>query len=185
MISRLRPILIITLIVIAVDQGTKYAAWLFLHGTRGFSYLDGMIRLSYHENPGALLSLGATLPPIWRTLIFTVLVAIFLVYFFYYLLTELSLSAVGVRFGALMFAGGLGNLIDRIFFENGVIDFLNIGIGNLRTGIFNVADMAILIGIIGMLVFGRESGPSSELNTNIEDHEEAPKQYYEFEKSEN
>ena len=54
-----------------------------------------------------------------------------------------------------MFGGGVGNLIDRVLFENGVIDFLNVGIGNLRTGIFNVADMAIMTGVVGFFVFGR------------------------------
>ena len=53
-----------------------------------------------------------------------------------------------------MLAGGIGNLIDRIFFENGVIDFLNVGVGNWRTGIFNVADMAIMVGVFCMLFFG-------------------------------
>jgi signal peptidase II len=37
----------------------------------------------------------------------------------------------------------LSNLIDRIVYDGRVIDFLNIGIGPLRTGIFNIADMAI------------------------------------------
>ena len=159
--NRLTPILIITVIVVAIDHATKYAAWLYLRGQPTQTYFDGMIRLSFHENPGAFLSLGATLPPFWRTLIFTVLVALFLVYLFYYLMTEQSISEIGVRFGAMMFAGGLGNLIDRIFFENGVIDFLNVGIGNLRTGIFNVADMAIMAGVIGLLILGRAPAPAS------------------------
>lgn len=158
--NRLVPILMITVIVIAIDHATKYWAWLTLRGQPAQSYFDGALRLSFHENPGAFLSLGATLPPLWRTLIFTVLVALFLVYLFYYLMTEQSISEIGVGFGAMMFAGGLGNLIDRIFFENGVIDFLNVGLGNLRTGIFNVADMAIMVGVFGLLFLGH--APAAE-----------------------
>jgi signal peptidase II len=45
----------------------------------------------------------------------------------------------------------LGNLIDRIVYKGIVIDFLNFGIGNLRTGILNIADMAITFGIILLL----------------------------------
>ena len=45
-----------------------------------------------------------------------------------------------------MLAGGIGNLIDRVFHGGLVIDFLNMGIGPVRTGIFNVADMAIMAG---------------------------------------
>jgi len=43
-------------------------------------------------------------------------------------------------------------LIDRIFNEGRVIDFMNIGIGSLRTGIFNVADIAITLGVMWIIL---------------------------------
>jgi len=46
----------------------------------------------------------------------------------------------------LCFAGGVSNLIDRVRFGGTVVDFLNLGVRDLRTGIFNVADMLILTG---------------------------------------
>ena len=46
----------------------------------------------------------------------------------------------------LLVSGAVGNLIDRVRFDGLVIDFLNVGLGPLRTGIFNVADMAIMAG---------------------------------------
>jgi signal peptidase II len=49
---------------------------------------------------------------------------------------------------ALVAAGGLGNLWDRLVAGGLVIDFLNLGIGPLRTGIFNVADLAIVAGVV-------------------------------------
>ncbi|MEK7730045.1 MAG: signal peptidase II, partial [candidate division KSB1 bacterium] len=49
---------------------------------------------------------------------------------------------------SLIFAGGMGNLIDRIFRDGRVIDFLNLGIGDFRTAIFNIADMAISFGMV-------------------------------------
>ena len=53
--------------------------------------------------------------------------------------------------GATLFvAGGASNLVDRITYGT-VIDFMNAGIGPLRTGVFNVADMAIMLGA-GILV---------------------------------
>ena len=48
--------------------------------------------------------------------------------------------------------GGFGNLADRLFRGGRVSDFLNLGIGTLRTGIFNCADMAILAGCVLLLV---------------------------------
>jgi signal peptidase II len=49
---------------------------------------------------------------------------------------------------SLVFAGGVGNLIDRIIHNGFVVDFINIGIGPIRTGIFNVADVAVMGGSI-------------------------------------
>lgn len=49
---------------------------------------------------------------------------------------------------SLLLGGGVGNLIDRVFNEGRVIDFMNIGIGSLRTGVFNVADIAISCGAV-------------------------------------
>ena len=53
---------------------------------------------------------------------------------------------------ALILAGGLGNIIDRIWHDRHVTDFMNVGIGSLRTGIFNVADMCVTAGVIGLVI---------------------------------
>lgn len=53
---------------------------------------------------------------------------------------------------SLVLSGGLGNLVDRIINDGRVIDFMNIGIGSLRAGIFNVADVYITVGVV-VLVF--------------------------------
>lgn len=62
----------------------------------------------------------------------------------------MSLDTVVAR--SLVLSGGLGNLVDRIINDGRVIDFMNIGIGSLRTGIFNVADVCITVGVV-VLVF--------------------------------
>lgn len=62
-------------------------------------------------------------------------------------------SLVGV---AIFLAGGASNLLDRITYGM-VIDFMNVGIGPLRTGIFNVADMAIMLGAGFFLLEGYRS----------------------------
>jgi signal peptidase II len=66
---------------------------------------------------------------------------------------------------ALLFSGGIGNIIDRILFDRHVTDFLNIGLGTLRTGIFNVADICVTAGAIGMLLFYRDSKPAAVVST--------------------
>jgi signal peptidase II len=62
-------------------------------------------------------------------------------------------SRVGQAGLLLFLAGGVSNLVDRVAMGR-VIDFLNLGIGPLRTGIFNVADMAILAGVVILIVEG-------------------------------
>ena len=62
----------------------------------------------------------------------------------------MSLDTVVAR--SLVLSGGLGNLVDRIINDGRVIDFMNIGIGSLRAGIFNVADVYITVGVV-VLVF--------------------------------
>jgi signal peptidase II len=54
---------------------------------------------------------------------------------------------------SLFLGGGLGNLIDRIFNDGRVVDFVNIGIGSLRTGVFNVADVALMTGLAIIVLF--------------------------------
>ena len=53
---------------------------------------------------------------------------------------------------ALVSAGAVGNIIDRLRFEAGVVDFLDVGIGRHRWPIFNVADMAVSIGAVLLLI---------------------------------
>jgi len=51
----------------------------------------------------------------------------------------------------LFVGGGVSNWLDR-FFHGTVVDFLNIGIGPIRTGVFNVADVAIMCGAVIFLL---------------------------------
>jgi signal peptidase II len=53
---------------------------------------------------------------------------------------------------ALVTAGAIGNLIDRIISPNGVVDFIDVGLGNRRWPTFNVADMAVSTGAILLAV---------------------------------
>ena len=54
-----------------------------------------------------------------------------------------------IAFSAIL-GGGISNIYDRLLY-GGVIDFMNMGFGSLRTGIFNIADICIMIGLFMML----------------------------------
>ena len=64
----------------------------------------------------------------------------------------------------LVMGGGFGNLIDRIYNQGRVVDFMNLGIGSLRTGVFNVADLAVTFGAIAVvcLSFQRDAGEQKD-----------------------
>jgi len=62
---------------------------------------------------------------------------------------------------ALVAAGALGNLVDRLRWDRGVVDFIDVGIGDRRFWIFNVADMAITVGAVVLWFALRHDAPHS------------------------
>lgn len=145
--------LIVTLLfaTVGLDRITKVIARDRLESAPPISLFGGIVRLDYVENPGAFLGLGSGLSETTRFWFFSVLVGGFLVGLFLYVLINRRLSVIEVAAFSLILGGGLSNLIDRVLYEY-VIDFLVVGIGRLRTGVFNVADLAITAGV-GLLFF--------------------------------
>jgi signal peptidase II len=135
--------------VLVIDQWTKQLAVGWVRGYPPRVYLGGIFRIEYAENSGAFLSLGAALSQELRFWIFVVAVGGFLVGAAWILFRDRRLDRMSAFSLSIILGGGVGNLIDRAVRPNhGVVDFLNLGIGNFRTGIFNVADMAIMLGVI-------------------------------------
>jgi signal peptidase II len=134
------------------DRVTKHYALTTLAGQPEQSYLGDTIRLDYQENTGGFLSAGATWRPQTRTLVFQIANGVFLLGTLI-LATRYQWSRWAAAGLTLFVAGGLSNLVDRVAMGT-VIDFLNVGIGSLRTGIFNVADVAIMVGV-GLLITDR------------------------------
>ena len=141
---RLCLILILLLSTVGCDQVTKVIARDTL--SRPTSYLGDFLRLQHAENPGAFLSIGAGFSDDTRFWMFTIGVAVFLLIAFWILLTKSTMDKWITVSLTLIVAGGIGNLIDRAS-RGTVTDFMNLGIGWLRTGVFNVADVAITFGI--------------------------------------
>ncbi|MBL8852142.1 MAG: signal peptidase II, partial [Planctomycetaceae bacterium] len=112
--------------------------------------------IQYAVNRGAFLSLFANLPDLVRTGLLVVMNGIVLAGVAFILLFRSGWNKWSFVALALLLAGGVGNLIDRIWL-GGVIDFMVIdlsqmtGIGWLKTGVFNVADIAITAGFLMLL----------------------------------
>jgi signal peptidase II len=115
------------------------------------SYLGDLLRLQFAQNPGAFLSFGESLTPDLRYYAFVVGVSALVVAMLAWAVGSSRLTLLQRLALAAVSAGGLGNLIDRLRFEGSVTDFLNLGIGPLRTGIFNVADVVLTAGVIVLL----------------------------------
>jgi signal peptidase II len=137
-------LMMVVLTTIGCDRVTKDAATTMLAGMPDRSYLADTVRLGYVENTGGFLSLGASLPRAARTALFTVATG--------FMLFTLLVLAIRRTWGrlptlglTLFVAGGASNWIDRVA-RGSVVDFLNVGVGPVRTGVFNVADVAIMLG---------------------------------------
>jgi len=167
--SRTIRLLAVGLILISTagcDQVTKHFARKQLNPYESSLLPGGFVELTLAENPGAFLSLGASLPESVRGSVFTAGIGVGLVMLFVYLLRTVAIPRLAFLGLVLLWAGGMSNLWDR-FARNGLVtDFILIRVGPLHTGIFNVADLAIVTGTI-MAVFSlgaqRNSAPRKEL----------------------
>jgi signal peptidase II len=149
---------------VGCDQVSKSAARTMLQSGVTESLFSDSLRLQLTENPGSFLSLGASLPEHVRFTLFTAAVAVILIGLVCAALFARRLSTARFVALALVAGGGISNLIDRLLYDGRVTDFLNVGIGSLRTGIFNLADMAILTGAL-LLILRPRAGTSKPAPT--------------------
>ncbi|MCU0242647.1 MAG: signal peptidase II [Vicinamibacteria bacterium] len=143
-------VLLLMAATILCDRVTKRIAVDHLAGAPRASYWADTFRLDYTENTGAFLGLGAHWPVWARTAAFSVGTGAILIALLFMAARYRMEGRALLGFG-FIWAGGASNLADRIA-HGYVVDFMNVGIGPLRTGIFNVADMAILLGIALVLI---------------------------------
>ncbi len=148
--NKLFLLLVVIATCVGCDQATKRLAAFALKDVRPVTFLNNTFRLEYAENPGAFLGLGASLPEWQRYALLTVVSSLILVALTAFVCLKKDLRLPDISGYALILAGGMSNMIDRIM-AGVVIDFMNMGVGGIRTGIFNVADMAIMAGL-GLIV---------------------------------
>jgi signal peptidase II len=157
--TRCLVLAVMLLLLVGCDQASKqYATEYWQHtALHPQSYFGDTFEIRYAENPGAFLSLFANLSKPVRTVLLTVMNGLILGGVAFVLLFRSGWDKVSFVALALLLAGGVGNLIDRIWLGGIVIDFMVIDLGGLtgiswlKTGIFNVADMAITTGFLLLL----------------------------------
>ena len=144
--------LAITAIVVLLDQLTKgwIIATMRLHDA--YPVIDGFFNIIYVRNPGAAFGFLAGASPLFRSVFFmTVTLAAILLILHYLRQTRIEEIFLVLAL-ALILAGAVGNLIDRIRFGE-VIDFLDVYVGAHHWPAFNVADASITTGASVLVVF--------------------------------
>ena len=131
--------------VVAVDYFTKLLIQRLLTPYQQVEVVGEYVRLTYIYNPGA--AFGIHLGPYSRIIFLLLSLAALLALAGMYWVTPARDSN---RLGAiaLICGGAIGNLLDRIRSEHGVVDFMDIGVASIRWPVFNVADIAVTTGAI-------------------------------------
>ncbi|TKB23125.1 signal peptidase II [Desulfopila sp. IMCC35006] len=149
------------LVVICADYYTKYLAEKFLTTAGDVTFFNSFLKFTLIQNYGGFLGIVNNFSETSRFFFLNVCVALLLLGCLLYLFGFNKRTFRHDIPLAFVTGGGAANLLDRLLHNGGVTDFLSMGIGDFRTGIFNFADVAILGGsfILGYTLF---SSPSAE-----------------------
>ncbi|MFH1132298.1 MAG: signal peptidase II [Pseudomonadota bacterium] len=141
--------LITASIMILADQASKHWADNQLRSEHNgrLTVVDGFFSLTYVRNPGAAWGLFAQAKDSFRRpffLVASILAIAFIFYMFFRIEQNQHLMVLGL---SLIMGGAIGNFIDRLRFEY-VIDFLDFHVNRYKWPTFNVADIAITVGVL-------------------------------------
>lgn len=160
--------LLLSLFLIAADQITKK---LIVHNipvnSIGYSFWKDFLWIVHVKNLGIAFSLGDSVPGFVRVLLFIVLPLIVMAGLAVYLIRSENVTVLQRWCMAGILGGGIGNLIDRIFRPDGVVDFVSVKfyglLGMERFPVFNVADSSIVVfGILILITFLIEGSKKNE-----------------------
>jgi signal peptidase II len=117
---------------------------------------NGFLWILHVRNKAIAFSLGAGLPETVKTLLFIAVPLLVTVFLFWYFFRADDLTSLQRWTLAGIIGGGLGNLIDRVFRPDGVVDFISVNLYGLfgydRWPTFNIADSAVVVCVILFLI---------------------------------
>jgi signal peptidase II len=132
--------------VVVVDQITKHLAVAHLVPRHmPHQVIGDVLRFTLTYNPGAAFGMHVGEASRWLFMALTVVILGFLARL--YTTTPASERTLRLAVAAVM-GGAIGNFIDRVRSPEGVVDFIDVGIGDARFWTFNVADMAVSVGAV-------------------------------------
>jgi len=144
-----RIVLIFTLIILNIgcDQISKNMVRDQVKFRSTTEIIGEKFILTNVENAGAFLGMGSELNPIIKFILLLFLPVIVLLLVLRYLLIKRDLDNITLIGLCFIVGGGIGNLYDRILYGS-VTDFFHIDLGGIfKTGIFNMADVSVMVGM--------------------------------------
>ena len=136
--------------IVLVDQWTKHLAVIYLVPRHiPHEIVGDVVRFTLTFNPGAAFGMHLGDASRWVFTVLTLLILGFLVRLFTG--TPRAESALRLAVATVM-GGAIGNLVDRLRSTSGVVDFIDIGVGDVRFWTFNVADTAVSLGAVALVL---------------------------------
>ncbi len=136
--------LIVGAVLVIIDQIIKYFISAYLQPVGSVSVIDNIFSLTYVENKGVAFGMFSDMR--W---IFVALTSILLVIIIFYMFKKRPKGKFFYVCAALIIGGGIGNLIDRIFYGY-VIDYLSL---SFFPPVCNFADYCITAGTIMLVIY--------------------------------
>lgn len=143
--------LVIILCNISCDQITKEKVRNEISKNEIINVIDDNFILTKVENAGAAMGLGENLRPELKIILLQISPLLVLLFMFVYIIREKNISKLNLVAFSFIIGGGIGNIYDRILY-NSVTDFMYLEFGELHTGIFNMADVSVVIGTLLILL---------------------------------
>ncbi len=141
--------------IVVLDYCTKLIVLRTMREYQQVDVIGGYVRLTFIENTGAAfgIHIGGYDRLVFLVLSILALVALAAMFWATPVRERVRLVAIAAICG-----GAIGNLLDRVRSARGVVDFIDIGLGNLRWPIFNVADIAVTTGavLLALSLWGEE-----------------------------
>jgi signal peptidase II len=142
----------VALLTAGCDHAVKHAARVVLGDGATHAFGGELVRFQLVHNTGGFLSLGARLPDALRDAFFLFAAPLGVGLLVACAFRGAARSRAALAGLALLCGGGLANWLDRLLNAGAVTDFVSLGVGALRTGIFNLADVAIMAGAALLLL---------------------------------
>lgn len=150
---KIRIVFILSLVMLNVgcDQISKTVVRQHIAPNQKINVFENNFILTKVENSGAAYSLGSDLAPFLKILLLQLLPITVLLFLLRLILIKTNYSKETILGFTFVIGGGIGNLYDRIIYGS-VTDFMIMDLGFIKTEIFNMADVSIMIGSFIILV---------------------------------